>query len=171
MKWKRFLALPWYILTKLCLKTVCETHDISCTCRLTYMISKSSPSFTVQCITEILWPKMLKYIYFLKCFHVVLYFAIKRHVPLPRFPETFNMWCRSIFGTNWHRFHYCCNLWWVQPLYCINTLDYCPWYLLPVQSSFCRYNQIPALGLYLVPMKQIEEICVNELHIWIKQEL
>ena len=29
-----------------------------------------------------------------------------------------------MFGTKWHRFHYCCNLWWVQPLYCINTLDY-----------------------------------------------
>ena len=61
---------------------------------------------------------------FLKCFHAVLYIVLKRHVPLPRFPETFSMWCSSIFGTKWHRFHYCCNLWWVQPLYCINTLDY-----------------------------------------------
>ena len=124
MKWKRFLALPWYTLAKFCLKTVCETHDISSTCRLTYMLSNSSPSLTIQCITDILWPKMLKYIYLFKCFHAVSYIAIKRHVPLPRFSETFSMWCRSIFGTKWHRFHYCCNLWWVQPLYCINTLDY-----------------------------------------------
>ena len=33
------------------------------------------------------------------------------------------MWCSSIFGTKWHRFNYCSNLWWVQPLHCINTLD------------------------------------------------
>ena len=135
MKWKRFLALPWYIFAKFCLKPVCETHDISSTCRLIYMLSKSSPSLTVQCITDILWPKMLRYIYFLKCFHAVLYIAIKRHVPLPRFPETFSMRCRSIFGTKWHRFHYCCNLWWVQPLYCINTLDYysrSPWMAMEI---------------------------------------
>ena len=39
-------------------------------------------------------------------------------------PETFGMWYRVVFGTKWHRFHYCCNLWWVQHIYCINTLDY-----------------------------------------------
>ena len=61
---------------------------------------------------------------FLKCFHAILYIALKTHVPLLRFSETFSMWCRGIFGTKWHRFHYCCNLWWVQPLYAINTLDY-----------------------------------------------
>ena len=61
---------------------------------------------------------------FLKCFHAALYIALKTHVPLPRFSETFSMWCRGIFGIKWHRFHYCCNLWWVQPLYGINTLDY-----------------------------------------------
>ena len=73
---------------------------------------------------DILWPKMLKYIYFSKRFHAISYIVFKRHVPLLRFPETFSMWFRSILGTKWHMFHYCCNLWWVQPLYCINTLDY-----------------------------------------------
>ena len=114
------------MIAKFCLKPVCETHNISSSGRLTYILSKFSPSFSVSCITDILWPKMLKYIYFSKCFHAVLYIVLKRHVPLLRFPETFSMWCRSIFGTKWHRFHYYCNLWWVQPLYCINTLDYYP---------------------------------------------
>ena len=75
-------------------------------------------------MTYVLWPTIRKLIYFLKCSHAVLYTALKKHVPLPRFPETFSMWYRIVFGTKWHRFHYCCNLWWVQPLYCINTLDY-----------------------------------------------
>ena len=61
---------------------------------------------------------------FLKYFHAVSYIALKIHVPLPRFSETFSMWCKGKFGTKWHRFHYCCNLWWVQSLYGINTLDY-----------------------------------------------
>ena len=34
------------------------------------------------------------------------------------------MCCRGIFGTKWHRYHYCWNLWWVQPLHGINALDY-----------------------------------------------
>ena len=67
---------------------------------------------------------VLSLLLFLKCFHAVWYIALKNHVPLPRFSETFSMWCRGIFGTKWHRFHYCCNLWWVQPLYGIHTLDY-----------------------------------------------
>ena len=34
-----------------------------------------------------------------KCFHAVLYTALENHVPLPRFPETFSMWYRIVFGT------------------------------------------------------------------------
>ena len=75
-------------------------------------------------MTNVLWPTIRKFNHFLKWFHAVLYTALENHVPLPRFPETFSMWYRIVFGTKWHRFHYCCNLWWVQPLYCINTLDY-----------------------------------------------
>ena len=75
-------------------------------------------------MTNVLWPTIRKFNHFLKWFHAVLYTVLENHVPLPRFPETFSMWYRIVFGTKWHRFHYCCNLWWVQPLYCINTLDY-----------------------------------------------
>ena len=94
---------------------------------------------------DILWPKMLEYIYFSKGFHAISYIVLKRHAPLPRFPETFSMWCRSIFGTKWHRFDYCCNLWWVQPLYCINTLDYyqtCIWNIHIISCDLCHCKHL-----------------------------
>ena len=103
-----------------------------------------------------LWLKMLKYIYFSNCFHAVLYIVLKRHVPLPIFPETFSMWCRGIFGTKWHRFHYCCNLWWVQPLYCINTLDYkwplsrptLPGLLISSKAKQFTFTKIPSMIIW-----------------------
>ena len=148
MKWEGFLPIPQYISAKFCLKPVCETHSISSSCRLTCILSKLYQSLTVKCITGALRPKMLKHIYFLRCLDAVLYIALKSHVSLPRFPETFSMWCRIIFGTKWHRFYYCCNLWWVQPLYCINTLDYY-WSLKCSWSIACRCcpNYILILGL------------------------
>ena len=124
LKLKRFLVLLQYILAKFCLKPISETHDIFSSCRLFCILSEFGASFTVWCIRGDLWPKNVEIHLFLKCFQAVLYIALKTHVPLPRFSETFSMWCRGIFGTKWHRFHYCCNLWWVQPLYGINTLDY-----------------------------------------------
>ena len=120
----QFLVLPQYELAKFCLKPISETQYISSSCTLCCMLSKSYAYFTIKCMKNVLWPTIRKFIYFLKCFHAVLYTALENHIPLPRFPETFSMWYRIVFGTKWHRFHYCCNLWWVQPLYCINTLDY-----------------------------------------------
>ena len=64
---------------------------------------------------------------FFKMLSCSIIYCLKNPCSTPRFPETFSMWYRSISGTKWHRFHYCCNLWWVQPLYCINTLDYIPY--------------------------------------------
>ena len=90
---------------------------------------------------------MLKYIYFSKCFHAVLYIALKTHVPLPRFSETFSMWYRNIFETKWQRFHYCCNLWWLQSLYGINTLDY--------RHKFCEI--LPLITEFLVDILAIAE--------------
>ena len=120
----RFLVLPQHELAKFCLKPVSETQYISSSCTLCCMLSKLYASFTIKCIKNVLWPTNRKFIYFSKWFHAVLYIALENHVPLRRFPETFSMWYRIVFGTKLHRFHYCCNLWWVQPLYCINTLDY-----------------------------------------------
>ena len=120
----RFLVLPQHELAKFCLKPVSETQYISSSCTLCCMLSKLYASFTIKCIKNVLCSTNRKFIYFSKLFHAVLYIALENHVPLPRFPETFSMWYRIVFGTKLHRFHYCCNLWWVQPLYCINTLDY-----------------------------------------------
>ena len=120
----RFLVLPQHELAKFCLKPVSETQYISSSCTLCCMLSKLYASFTIKCIKNVLWPTDQKFIYLSKWFHAVLYIALENHVPLPRFPETFSMWYRIVFGTKLHRFHYCCNLWWVQPLYCINTPDY-----------------------------------------------
>ena len=120
----RFLVLPQNELAKFCLKPVSETQYISSSCTLCCMLSKLYASLTIKCIKNVLWPTNRKFIYYSKWFHAVLYIALENYVPLPRFPETFSMWYRIVFGTKLHRFHYCCNLWWVQPLYCINTLDY-----------------------------------------------
>ena len=120
----RFLVLPQHELAKFCLKPISETQYISSSCTLCYMLNKWYTYFTIECMTNVLWPTIRKFIYFLKWFNAVLYAALENNVPLPRFPETFSMWYGIIFRTKWHRFHYCCNLWWVQPLYCINTLDY-----------------------------------------------
>ena len=113
LKQMRFSVLPQHELAKFCLKPFSETQYISSSCTLCCMLSKWYAHFTIKCITYVLWPTIRKSIYFLKCFHVVLYTALKNHVPLPRFPETFSMWYRIVFGTKWYRFHNCCNLWWV----------------------------------------------------------
>ena len=56
------------------------------------------------------------------------------------------MWCGGIFGTKWHRFHYCCNLWWVQPIYGINTLDYSYGsrtnFTLEVSPDYAKYPRL-----------------------------
>ena len=66
------------------------------------------------------------------------------------------MWCGSIFGTKWHRFHYCCNLWWVEPLYCINTLDYySKCYLIVLQALFLKERQ-----LYLKEALRLDFTCL-----------
>ena len=108
-------------------------------------------------MTNVLWPTIRKFNHFLKWFHAVLYTALENHVPLPRFPETFSMWYRIVFGTKWHRFHYCCNLWWVQPLYCINTLDYnpCQWKGHRAYASFDRQMQETVSGWYVTDFKVI----------------
>ena len=106
------------------MKSISGTQYICSSCTLCCMLSKSYAYITIECMTNVLWPTIRKFIYFWKFFHAVSYTALENHVPLPRFPETFSMWYRIVYGTKWHRFHYCCNLWWVQPLYCINTLDY-----------------------------------------------
>ena len=79
--------------------------------------------FTTKCRIDLVWPKMKKFIRFYQSFETVPYIAMKNHVPLPRFPETFSMWYRTVLGRKWYRFHYCCNLWWVYQ-YILYTLDY-----------------------------------------------
>ena len=154
-------VLLQYLLENFCLKLISETHDIFSSCRLFCMLSKSGAVFTVYCISGDLWPKNVEIHLFLKCFHAVLYIALKTHIPLPRFSETFSMWCRGIFGTKWHRFHYCCNLWWVQSLYGMNTLDY-ELKLTIWEKTLCLFRQKQYMGLLRLN-KQIKTWDLQEM--------
>ena len=153
----RFLALPQHELAKFCLKPVSETQSISSSCTLCCMLSILYASSTIKCIKSVLWPINRKFIYFSKWFHAVLYIALVNHVPLPRFPETFSMWYRILFGTKLHRFHYCCNLWWVQPLYCINTLDYLPGYIMVLRLR----SDLRILFPLIITIMQICSLALN----------
>ena len=145
------------------MKSISGTQYICSSCTLCCMLSKLYAYITIECMTNVLWPTIRKFIYFWKCFHAESYTALENHVPLPRFPETFSMWYRIVFGTKWHRFHYCCNLWWVQPLYCINTLDYIP-IRSSRSSSLWRHQMETSSALLALCVRGIPRSPVNSPH-------
>ena len=67
-----------------------------------YKLAKSYTSVTMKSRIDLVWPKMRKFIHFLKRFQTVSFIALKNHVPLPRFPETFNMWYRTVHGRKYN---------------------------------------------------------------------
>ena len=114
LKWKWFFIWTQDECVNLCEKLLSETHGVYVMIRQFASYLNYILLFTTISRIDLVWPKMRKFIiFFKKRFRSVSYIALKNHVPLPRFPETFSMWYRIVFGTEQYRFHYCCNLWWV----------------------------------------------------------